>query len=104
MVFKSDCSLLLRTGVQFIVFYIIIKTQVVFKILLVLISLLVNLSLLASLEERSTYKKLDCFLEIVDGDILEKSILADEATRNEFALFWETMAGLEIEAFSCFWK
>jgi len=39
-----------------------------------------------------------------DGDDLEEEFLADEATRDEFALFWEAVAGLEVEALSCFWE
>jgi len=38
-----------------------------------------------------------------EGD-LEEEFLADEATRAEFALFWEAVAGLEMEVFPCFWK
>jgi len=37
-----------------------------------------------------------------DGDDLEEEFLVDEATRNGFALFWETVAGLEMKAFPCF--
>ena len=64
--------------------------------------LLVNLLLLASLEERSTYRVLDCFLGVENGDDLEEGFLADEAARSVFALFWEAVAELEVEAFSCF--
>ena len=63
---------------------------------------LVNLLLLASLEEKSTHKVLGCFLGVEDGDDLREEFLADKAARNEFALFWETMAGPEVEAFPCF--
>jgi len=35
------------------------------------------------------------------GD-LEKELLVDKAAKDEFALFWETIAGLEVKAFSCF--
>jgi len=38
MIFESNHSLFLRTGVQLIVSYIVIKIQVIFKTLLVLIS------------------------------------------------------------------
>ena len=48
---------------------------------------LVNLLLLASLEIKSTYEELDCFLEAEDGDDLEEDILVDEATRDGFTLF-----------------
>ena len=34
-----------------------------------------------------------------DGDDFREEILADEATRDGFTLFWETMAGLEVKAF-----
>jgi len=63
---------------------------------------LVNLLLLASLEERSTHGELGCFLEVGDGDDLEKEFLVDEATRDEFALFWKAAAVPEVEAFSYF--
>ena len=42
---------------------------------------LVNLPLLASLEERSTYGVLGCFLEVGDGDDF-KEVLVDEAARD----------------------
>ena len=64
--------------------------------------LLVNLLLLASLEEKSTYEVLCCFLGAGNGDDLEKKFLANKATRGIFALFWETMAELEVEAFPYF--
>jgi len=54
------------------------------------------------LEERSTHRVLGCFLRAGDEDDLEEEFLVDEAARDMFALFWEAMAGLEIEAFSCF--
>jgi len=60
--------------------------------------------LLASLEERSTHRVLGCFLGAGDGDDLEEEFLADEATRDEFALFWGAVAELEMEAFPCFRK
>jgi len=37
-----------------------------------------------------------------DGDDLKEEFLADEATRNVFALFWKAVAVLKVEAFSCF--
>jgi len=37
-----------------------------------------------------------------DRDNLEEKFLADEATGDEFALFWGAMAELEVEAFPCF--
>ena len=63
---------------------------------------LVNLPLLASLEERSTYGVLGCFLGVENGDSFEKGFLADGATKGVFALFWEAMAEPEVEAFPCF--
>ena len=63
---------------------------------------LVNLPLLASLEERSICRVLGCFLGAGDKGNLEEELLVDEAARDKFALFWETVAGLEVEAFSCF--
>jgi len=59
------------------------------------------LPLLASLEERSTYEELDYLFGVEDGDILEDG-LADEATRNVFDLFWETITLPVVEAFPCF--
>jgi len=56
------------------------------------------------LEERFTHRELDCFLEVEDRDDLGKEFLADKATRAKFALFWEAVAGLEVEAFPCFQK
>jgi len=50
------------------------------------------LPLLANLEERSTHRKLDCFLGAENGDGLEEDVLADKITRNGFALFWDAMA------------
>ena len=63
---------------------------------------LINLLLLASLEERSTYGKLDYFLKTEDRDSLEKNIFVDKTTRDKFALFWKAVAGPEVEAFPCF--
>jgi len=54
------------------------------------------------LEERSTHGVLGCFLGVGDRDDLEEEFLADEATRDGLALFWETMAELEVKAFPCF--
>jgi len=54
--------------------------------------LLVNLLLLASLEERSIYRELDCFLGMEDRDGLKDDVLVDEATGDRFALFLEVMA------------
>jgi len=39
---------------------------------------------------------------VEDRDDLEEGFLADEATRDRLALFWETMAELEVEAFPYF--
>ena len=63
---------------------------------------LVNLSLLASLEERSTYGELGCFLGVENEDNLKKGFLIDETARDKFALFWKAIIGLEVEAFPCF--
>jgi len=60
------------------------------------------LPLLASLKERSTYGVLGCFLEAGDRDDLEEEFLTDEAAGDGFALFWEAVAGPEVEAFLCF--
>jgi len=54
------------------------------------------------LEERSTYREFGCFLKVRDRDDLEEDVLADEAARDKFALFWEAVVGPEVEAFSCF--
>ena len=48
---------------------------------------LVNLLLLASLEERSTHRVLDCFLEAGVGDDLKEEFLVGEATGDVFVLF-----------------
>jgi len=64
--------------------------------------LLVNLPLLASLEERSTCRVLGYFLGAGDRDGLEEGFLVDEATGDGFALFWEAVTELEVEAFPCF--
>ena len=64
----------------------------------------VNLLMLASLEERSTHREFNCFLEAGDEDGLEEEDLADEATRDIFALFWEAVALQAVKAFPCFWK
>jgi len=37
-----------------------------------------------------------------DRDDLEKEFLVDEAAEDRFVLFWETIIGPEMEAFSCF--
>ena len=65
-------------------------------------SSLVNLLLLASLEERSTYGVLGCFLGAGDGDGLEEVFLVDKAAGDGFALFWEAVTELEVEAFPYF--
>jgi len=54
------------------------------------------------LEERSICRVLGYFLGVEDEDNLEEGFLADGAAGDIFALFWETMAGPEMEAFSCF--
>ena len=64
--------------------------------------LLVNLPLLASLEERSTCGVLGCFLGVGDRDDLKGKFLADEATGDGFALLWEAVTELEVEAFTYF--
>ena len=64
---------------------------------------LVNLLLLASLEERFTYRKLDCILG-ARNNMLEGENLADEAVENVFALVWEAVTLPAEEALFCFWK
>jgi len=44
------------------------------------------------LEERSTCRVLGCFLGAGNGNDFEE-VLADETTRDVFALFWEAVAG-----------
>ena len=50
----------------------------------------------------TTYRVLGCFLGAENGDDFKEKVLVDKAIRNRFALFWEAVARLEIEAFSCF--
>jgi len=47
--------------------------------------------LLASLKERSIHREVGCFLGARDGNGLEENVLVDEATGDEFALFWKIM-------------
>jgi len=54
------------------------------------------------LEERSTHGVLDYFLRVGDKGDLEEEFLEDEATGDGFALSWEAIAVLEVEAFPCF--
>jgi len=42
------------------------------------------------------------FLGAGDGDDLKGRFLADEAAEDGFALLWETVTELEVEAFPCF--
>ena len=65
---------------------------------------LVNLPLLASLEERSTYRKINCLLGVENRNGLEDDDLANKAARNIFVLFWETVALLVEKALPCFQK
>ena len=65
-------------------------------------SSLINLLLLASLEERSIYRVLGCFLGAGDEDNLKEEFLVDETARDGFALFWRAMGVLEMKAFSYF--
>jgi len=60
--------------------------------------------LLASLEERFTYKELDCFLEVVDKvlNVLEDNNFANKATEDIFDLFWEPIVLPAKKALSCF--
>jgi len=60
------------------------------------------LPLLASLEKKSTYGVLGCFLGVENGDDFEEGVLVDEATGNRFVLFWKAMIRLEVEALFCF--
>jgi len=53
------------------------------------------------LEERSTCRVLDYFLEVGNRNDFEE-ILVDEIAGDMFALFWEAVARPEVEAFSCF--
>ena len=58
--------------------------------------------MLASLEERSTCGVLGYFLGAGNRDSFEEGFLADEATGDKFALFWEVVTDLEVEAFPYF--
>jgi len=57
--------------------------------------------LLASLEEISIHGVLGYFLGVRNRDDFEE-VLVDDTVRDGFALFWEAIAGPEIEAFPCF--
>jgi len=59
------------------------------------------LLLLASLEKKSTYGELDCFLG-AGNSILEGDDLADEATKNTFALFRAAMTLPAEKTLPCF--
>jgi len=89
MIFESDHGLLLETNIQLVVLYTIIEVQVIFKILLALVAS--QLAIVGQLGERSTCRELGCFLKVRDNT-LEGINLADEATGNVFALFWEVIA------------
>jgi len=54
------------------------------------------------LEERFTCRVLGCFLGVGNRDNLEKEFLADEATGDMFALFWEAIVGPKAKAFPYF--
>jgi len=56
------------------------------------------------LEKRSICREFDCFLEVGNKNGLKGDNLADEATRDRFALFWGAAALPIEEALSCFWK
>ena len=82
--------------------YIAIEAQVVFETLLALVTgQLAIAGQLESLEERFIHRELGYFLGVGDRDNLEEEFLVDKVTGNGFALFWEAMAGPEVEAFSC---
>jgi len=53
------------------------------------------------LEERFICRVLGCFLGAGNRDDFEE-VLVDEATGDMFVLFWEALAGPEVEAFPCF--
>jgi len=93
----SDHGLLLKTEFQLVVFCTTIEVQIVFEVLLVLIT-----GQLASLKERFTHRELDCFLGAGNRDDLGENVLVNKAAGDGFVLFWETVEGPEIEAFSCF--
>jgi len=60
--------------------------------------------LLASLEKKSTYKELDCFLRVWNRDSLERGDLVDKAIGDGLALFWEATTLPAKEALPCFWE
>jgi len=59
------------------------------------------LLLLANLEERSTHRESDYFLEVGDN-VLEGNSLVDKAIRDMFALFWKVMVLPAKETLPCF--
>ena len=64
--------------------------------------LLVNLLLLASLKKRSIHGKLNYFLEVGNGDGLDRDDLENKAAGDEFVLFWEAAALLAEKTFFYF--
>jgi len=60
--------------------------------------------LLASLEERSTYREFDCFLEVENKNGLEGYDLADKTAGDRFVLFWGVIALSAEKTLPCFQK
>jgi len=102
MAFGKDCGLLFGTGVQLVVSCTTIEVQIVFKTLLVLVT--GQLAIAGQLRRKVHPWSIRLLLGSRDRDGFKEGFLADGAARGVFALFWETMAELEVEAFSCFWE
>jgi len=102
MALRRDCGLLLGTEVQLVVSCTTIEAQVVFETLLALIT--GQLTIAGQLRREVHLWSIGLLLGSGGGDDLEEEFLADEATGDRFALFWGTVAELEVKAFPCFWE
>jgi len=77
-----------------------IEAQIVFEMLLMLIA--GQLAIAGQLGKEIYPQSIGLLLGSGNRDDLEEGFLVDEATGDGFALLWETMTELEVEAFLCF--
>ena len=92
--------MLLGTGVQLVVSCTTIEVQIVFEMLLALVA--GQLIIAGQLGRKVHPWSIGLLLESRDGDDLEERFLMAEAAGGVYALLWEAMTELEMEAFSCF--